>query len=191
MILILDNYDSFTYNLYQYLGIYKKEVEVLRSDAISLEDLNQKKPSGLLLSPGPGHPSESGITLDAIRQYAGKIPILGVCLGHQAIGMYFGGKIMQAGKIMHGKRSNIFHSGEGIFQGLKNPFLATRYHSLVIDRDSIPNSLKIIAESDDGEIMGIQHKEYNNLWGIQFHPESILSEEGLALVRNFVNHCET
>ncbi|MFH2011302.1 MAG: aminodeoxychorismate/anthranilate synthase component II [Pseudomonadota bacterium] len=185
MLLMIDNYDSFTYNLVQYFGELGEEVKVYRNDKISIEDIDELKPRGLTISPGPGRPGDAGISLDAIRHFAGKIPILGVCLGHQSIGEAFGGRIIGAKKIMHGKTSLIHHNNKGIFKDLPNPFSATRYHSLVIDRGTLPDCLKVSAESENGEIMGVRHKEYP-IEGIQFHPESILTRVGKDLLKNFL-----
>ncbi|PID46795.1 MAG: anthranilate/aminodeoxychorismate synthase component II [Proteobacteria bacterium] len=188
---MIDNYDSFTYNLVQYLGELGAEVEVHRNDQISINDIYAMAPERIMLSPGPCTPSEAGVSLETIRTFAGKLPLLGVCLGHQAIGQAFGGKIVRAAEIMHGKTSPIYHNNLGVFSGLKNPFTATRYHSLVIEKESIPDCLEITAwtEKEDGsldEIMGIRHKTLD-IEGVQFHPESILSEHGHDMLRNFLN----
>ena len=185
MLLMLDNYDSFTYNLVQYFGELGEEVRVVRNDAIDIEGIAALAPARIVVSPGPCTPAEAGVSLVVIREFAGKVPILGVCLGHQAIGQAFGGRIVHAGKVMHGKTSSISHAGQGVFAGLPSPFLATRYHSLAIERASLPDCLEITAESEDGEIMGVRHKEFE-LEGVQFHPESILSEHGHALLKNFL-----
>ena len=185
MILMIDNYDSFTWNLVQYLCELGAEVRVARNDEIGLEDIASMNPTGLVLSPGPCTPSEAGITLGAIRRFAGSVPILGVCLGHQAIGQAFGGEVVHAGKVMHGKTSTIRHDGRGVFRGVPNPFAATRYHSLAIRRGNLPGCLEVTAESEDGEIMGVRHRTLA-VEGVQFHPESILSEHGHALLRNFL-----
>ncbi len=182
---MIDNYDSFTYNLVQYLQMLSADVAVRRNDEITLEDIRRAKPDAILISPGPCTPKEAGISVDVIREFHKEIPILGVCLGHQSIGYAFGARIVRAKRLMHGKTSQIFHTGEGIFEGLKNPFTAVRYHSLVIDKSTLPDVLKITAWSEDDEIMGIQHVEYP-LFGVQFHPESILSEEGMKLLENFL-----
>ncbi len=182
---MIDNYDSFTYNLVQYLQMLSVDVAVRRNDEITLEDIRRAKPDAILISPGPCTPKEAGISVDVIREFHKEIPILGVCLGHQSIGYAFGARIVRAKRLMHGKTSQIFHTGEGIFEGLKNPFTAVRYHSLVIDKSTLPDVLKITAWSEDDEIMGIQHVEYP-LFGVQFHPESILSEEGMKLLENFL-----
>ena len=185
MLLMIDNYDSFTYNLVQYFSELGQEVIVRRNDQLSIEDISNLNPEFLVISPGPCTPNEAGISLDIVNNFKGKIPILGVCLGHQTIGQAFGGKITHAQTIMHGKTSLIHHKNEGVFKGLKNPFTATRYHSLVIDRDSLPACFEITAWTDDNEIMGIRHKELF-LEGVQFHPESILSEHGHDLLENFI-----
>lgn len=184
-VLLIDNYDSFTYNLVHYLQVLSAEVAVRRNDQISLEEIERAKPEAIVISPGPCTPREAGISVDMIRKFYRDIPMLGVCLGHQAIGYAFGAGIVRAKNLMHGKTSTISHTGEGIFEGLKNPFTAVRYHSLVIDRATLPPFLKVTAWSEDGEIMGIQHVEYP-LFGVQFHPESILSEEGMSLLQNFL-----
>ena len=185
MLLVIDNYDSFTYNLVQYFGELGEEVRVVRNDAIDPAGIAALAPARIVISPGPCTPSEAGISLALIREFAGKLPILGVCLGHQAIGQAFGGRIVHAGRVMHGKTSNISHAGKGVFAGLPSPFLATRYRSLAIERASLPECLEITAESEDGEIMGVRHKRFA-LEGVQFHPESVLSEHGHALLKNFL-----
>ena len=185
MLLMIDNYDSFTYNLVQYFGELGEEVRVVRNDAIDVDGIAALAPARIVVSPGPCTPDEAGVSLALIREFAGKLPILGVCLGHQAIGQAFGGRIVHAGLVMHGKTSRISHAGRGVFAGLPSPFLATRYHSLAIERASLPGCLEITAESEDGEIMGVRHKEFE-LEGVQFHPESILSEHGHALLKNFL-----
>lgn len=185
MILVIDNYDSFTYNLVQYLGEMGHRLSVFRNDRITIDQIEEMNPGRIVISPGPCTPNEAGISVDVIKHFAGKIPILGVCLGHQAIGQAFGGEIVRAKRLMHGKTSLIEHDGEGVFRGLKNPFEATRYHSLVIRRETIPDCLQITAETDDREIMGVRHREYP-VEGVQFHPESILTTEGKKLLRNFV-----
>ena len=186
MILLLDNYDSFTYNLAQYLGELGCQVEVHRNDRVSVEQIAQRKPERIVISPGPCTPQEAGICVELIQKLAGKIPILGVCLGHQAIGAAFGGKIIRAPKLFHGKTSQIRHDGSGVFRGLPNPFTATRYHSLIVDRKSLPAELQVTAETDDGIIMGMQHREYP-LMGVQFHPESVLTDSGKQLLKNFLS----
>jgi anthranilate synthase component 2 len=186
---MIDNYDSFTYNLVQYLAEIGQEVKVVRNDKISIEEINKLNPQYIVISPGPCTPNEAGISLELIEAFKGKIPILGVCLGHQSIGQAFGGKIIHAQTIMHGKTSKISHNNKGVFKGIKNPFIATRYHSLVIDRESLPNCFDITAWTDDNEIMGIKHKELA-IEGVQFHPESILSEYGHDLLKNFLDQNE-
>lgn len=185
-LLMLDNYDSFTYNLVQYFGELGQEVAVVRNDQASVEDIARMQPDLICVSPGPCSPAEAGISVELIRAFAGKKPILGVCLGHQSIGAAFGGNIVRAGQQMHGKTSPITHTGTDVFSGLPSPYTVTRYHSLVIERSSMPDCLEITAESDDGEIMGVRHKTLP-VYGVQFHPESILSEHGHALLRNFLN----
>ena len=187
MILMIDNYDSFTYNLVQYLREMTPDVVVHRNDAITIEQVAAMNPAAIVISPGPGRPENAGISCDTIRTFAGKIPLLGVCLGHQAMGLTFGATITYAKKLMHGKTSDITCDGEGIFKGLGDrPFKAMRYHSLVIDRDTLPECLTVTATSEDGEIMGIRHKEFV-LSGIQFHPESIMTPVGKRILRNFLN----
>ena len=185
MILVIDNYDSFTYNLVQYLGEIGAEVKVYRNDQITVQEIEKLKPGRLLISPGPGRPNDAGISEEVVRRFAGKLPILGVCLGHQAIGEVFGGKIVRAKKLMHGKTSSIIHDGKTIFQGLPNPFPATRYHSLLVERESLPQVLEVSAWTKEGEIMGLRHKEYK-VEGVQFHPESILTKNGKQLLTNFL-----
>ena len=186
MLLMIDNYDSFTYNLVQYFGELKQEVVVFRNDEVSLDEIAALQPAQIVISPGPCTPNEAGISVPMIRRFAGEIPILGVCLGHQSIGQAFGGKIVHAKRVMHGKVSTIHHSGRGVFSGLREPFEATRYHSLVIERKSLPEALEVTAWTDDGEIMGVQHKNLA-VQGVQFHPESILTQFGHDLLRNFVS----
>lgn len=191
MMLMIDNYDSFTYNLVQYLGELGADVVVHRNDKISLKDIEQVQPERIMISPGPCTPNEAGISMEVIRHFAGKLPILGVCLGHQSIGQVFGGKIIHAKEIMHGKTSMIYHNNTGVFNGLTNPYEATRYHSLVIEKSSLPDCLEVTAwtENADGsmdEIMGVKHKELA-VEGVQFHPESILTEHGHDLLKNFLN----
>lgn len=186
MILVIDNFDSFTYNLVQYLGEIGEQIEVRRNNEISLADIEQLQPDRILLSPGPCTPNEAGICLDVIGHFKGKLPILGVCLGHQAIGQAFGGEVVRAEHLMHGKTSLIHHDGRTLFAGLANPFTATRYHSLIVKRETLPDCLEISAWTDAGEIMGLRHKEYT-IEGVQFHPESIITESGMLLLRNFVN----
>jgi len=185
MILVIDNYDSFTYNLVQYLGEMGVEIEVARNDELTVEEILKKKPKHLLISPGPCSPKEAGISVDIIKKLGGKIPILGVCLGHQSIGYAYGGDIIRAKKLMHGKTSQISHDGKGVFKGMPNPFKATRYHSLAIKKETLPDCLVVTAQSEDGEIMGVRHKSLP-VEGVQFHPESILTESGRILLRNFI-----
>ncbi len=185
MLLMIDNYDSFTYNLVQYFGELNVEVAVYRNDEITVEQVGALKPSQIVISPGPCTPNEAGISVPLIQRFAGAVPILGVCLGHQSIGQAFGGKIVHAKQVMHGKTSAIHHHAQGVFRGLPDPFLATRYHSLVIERESMPDCLEITAWTDDGEIMGVRHKSLP-IEGVQFHPESILTEHGHALLANFL-----
>jgi anthranilate synthase component 2 len=192
LIIVIDNYDSFTYNLVQYLGELARElpvasdIRVYRNDAIDLETIAQLKPDGILISPGPGRPEDAGISLQLIEKLGSKIPILGVCLGHQSIGQVFGGKIVSAPVLMHGKTSAIHHQNIGVFAGIDSPFTATRYHSLVIEPETIPDTLEITAWVEDGTIMGVRHRDYPYLQGVQFHPESILTEHGKSLLRNFL-----
>ena len=188
MIAVIDNYDSFTYNLVQYLGTLGAEPEVHRNDAITVEALAAKPLDGLVISPGPGEPRDAGISEDAIRALAGKVPILGVCLGHQALGEVYGGKVVRAARLMHGKTSPILHKGRGLFAGLENPFEATRYHSLIVERDGLPGTLEIVAWTPEGEIMGLKHRDHET-WGVQFHPESVLTTRGLKLIENFLTLC--
>ncbi len=188
MILMIDNYDSFTYNLVQYLGGFGQEVKVFRNDKIDLAKIKSLKPKGIVISPGPGRPEDAGISCAVIKEFSGKISILGVCLGHQAIGYSFGGKIIGAKKLMHGKTSLIYHNKKDIFHNIPNPFLATRYHSLIVERKSLPSSLQVIAETEEKEIMGLKHKDYP-LWGVQFHPESILTSSGKDILNNFIKLC--
>ncbi len=185
MILLIDNYDSFTYNLFHYLGELGAEVKVVRNDEISAKEALGMKPEGIVLSPGPCTPNEAGICLEVIEQAAGKMPILGVCLGHQAIGQVYGGKVVRAPEPMHGKLSRVHHNGRSVFRGLNNDFLATRYHSLTIDPPSMPAVLDVTATSEDGVIQGVMHKSHP-VHGVQFHPESIASENGHALLNNFL-----
>jgi len=185
MLLVIDNYDSFTYNLVQFLGELKQDVKVVRNDEIPASAIADMAPSHIVISPGPCTPNEAGISLDVIKAYAGKIPILGVCLGHQSIGQAFGGKIVRAARVMHGKTSMIQHDGKGVFSGLPNPFEATRYHSLLIERASIPDSLEITAHTAENEIMAVRHKTLP-VEGVQFHPESFLTKAGKDLLANFI-----
>ncbi len=186
MLLVIDNYDSFTYNLVQYLGELGQDPTVYRNDAISIAEIKKLKPKKIVISPGPGKPKDAGITEDVIKTFYKDIPILGVCLGHQAIGEVFGGKVVHAPYLMHGKTSPIHHDGKTVFKKLPNPFAATRYHSLVVDRKSVPKELEISAWTADNIIMGLRHKKYP-LEGIQFHPESILTEQGKPLLKNFLS----
>ena len=185
MLLMIDNYDSFTYNLVQYFGELGEEVRVFRNDKITLEEIENLRPARIVISPGPCSPEEAGISVPAIRKFAGKIPILGVCLGHQAIGAAFGGKIIRSAYLMHGKTSPIHHDGKELFKGLPNPFEATRYHSLVVERGTLPACLEMTAWVAEGEIMGLRHRELP-VWGVQFHPESILTVGGMELLRNYL-----
>ena len=187
-VLMIDNYDSFTYNLVQYLGELGADVVVHRNDAISVDDVVTMAPDAIVVSPGPCTPNEAGISVATIKRFAGERPILGVCLGHQAIGAAFGGDIVRAGRIMHGKTSPILHEGQGVFAGLPSPFEATRYHSLIVKKETLPEELELVAWTPEGEIMGLKHRKHET-WGVQFHPESILTEEGLALVANFLTLC--
>ncbi|MEH6639754.1 MAG: aminodeoxychorismate/anthranilate synthase component II [Porticoccaceae bacterium] len=195
MILMIDNYDSFTYNIVQYLGELKAEVKVVRNDEITIADIEKLAPEKIVISPGPCTPNEAGISLETVTAFGGKIPLLGICLGHQSIGQAFGGKIVRANQVMHGKTSLIFHNGEGVFRGLSQPFEATRYHSLVIDKASLPECLEITAwtQTDSGdmdEIMGVRHRDFTaegkGVEGVQFHPESILTQHGHDLLDNFL-----
>jgi anthranilate synthase component 2 len=197
VIIVIDNYDSFTYNLVQYLGELgselpvASEIQVYRNDQINLERIATLAPDGVVISPGPGRPEDAGISQELIRQLGANFPILGVCLGHQSIGQVFGGKIISAPVLMHGKTSEIHHTGVGVFRGLPNPFLATRYHSLAIERQSCPEVLEITAWVDDGTIMGVRHRNYPHIEGVQFHPESILTSAGKQLLRNFLESLPT
>lgn len=188
MILVIDNYDSFTYNLVQYIGEREKDIKVVRNDKITISEIKRLSPLCIIISPGPGRPADAGISCEIIREFKGLIPILGVCLGHQCIGEVFGGKIVEAPRLMHGKTSEIFHNGTFIFKDIPNPFIATRYHSLIIEPRSIPDCLEITAKTKEDEIMGIRHKEYP-IFGVQFHPESILTTEGKNILYNFLNLC--
>jgi anthranilate synthase/aminodeoxychorismate synthase-like glutamine amidotransferase len=191
MILVIDNYDSFTYNLVQYLGeISDKEIKVFRNDCLSIPEIQEMSPDAIIISPGPCTPKEAGISVDIIKYLGSSIPVLGVCLGHQSIGYAYGGDVIRAPYLMHGKISQIYHKGDSIFRGLSVPFNATRYHSLIIDRSTCPDCLQIIAETDDGLIMGIRHKEAP-VYGVQFHPESILTDGGKVLLKNFLQIADT
>ena len=186
MILMIDNYDSFTYNLVQYLAELGEKLVVYRNDKISIEEIKKLNPAHIVISPGPGRPSEAGISEEVIKEFGQNIPLLGVCLGHQGIGEVFGGKVIRADKLMHGKTSQIYHNNNPIFKGLSNPFEATRYHSLIVEKKSLPGVFQITAWTKDNEIMGIAHKNFP-IWGVQFHPESILTKEGKQLLKNFIN----
>lgn len=186
MILMIDNYDSFTYNLVQYLGEMGQELKVYRNDEITLDGIEKLRPERIVISPGPGNPSEAGISKAVIKTFGPKIPVLGVCLGHQCIGEVFGGDVVHAKTQMHGKTSQIYHNSKAIFKNLDNPFVATRYHSLIVKRTTLPKDLAITAETKDKEIMGLQHKKYP-IYGVQFHPESILTQAGKQILRNFLN----
>ncbi len=185
MILVIDNYDSFVYNLVQYLGELGAELKVFRNDAVSIDQIRQLQPEKIVISPGPGRPDQAGISEDVIRILGTQIPILGVCLGHQCLGEVYGGRVIRAREPMHGKTSLIYHTGTGIFHGLELPFEATRYHSLIVDRETLPQCLEIIAWTKDKTIMGLKHKEFP-VWGVQFHPESICTKEGKKLLKNFL-----
>ncbi|MDP2939331.1 MAG: aminodeoxychorismate/anthranilate synthase component II [Candidatus Omnitrophota bacterium] len=186
MILVIDNYDSFTYNLVQYLGELGEKMKIFRNDKLTLRDIKRLNPEKIVISPGPGYPSDAGISCDCIREFGRSIPILGVCLGHQCIGEVFGGRIVQARRLMHGKTSLIYHNGGTIFKGIENPFEGTRYHSLLVERKTFPKDLEIIAWTKQGEIMGLKHKTLR-LFGVQFHPESILTKPGKKLLKNFLD----
>jgi anthranilate synthase component 2 len=185
MLLMIDNYDSFTFNIVQYFGQLGEDVQVHRNDKITVAEIEALKPAKLVISPGPCSPDEAGISVSAIKHFAGTIPILGVCLGHQSIGAAFGGNVVRSASLMHGKTSPVIHNGKELFAGLPNPFLATRYHSLVVDRPTLPGCLEVTAWVENGEIMGLRHKELP-VWGVQFHPESILTEYGMELLKNFL-----
>ncbi|MEO0431257.1 MAG: aminodeoxychorismate/anthranilate synthase component II [Cyanobacteria bacterium J06656_5] len=193
MILVIDNYDSFTYNLVQYLGelghtlAVASDIQVFRNDQISLEQIRALAPAGILISPGPGTPNDAGISLELIKDLGPTIPILGVCLGHQSIGQVFGGTVTAASELMHGKTSPVIHTQQGVFAGLENPLTATRYHSLIVDRDSCPQCLEITAWLEDGTIMGLRHRQYPHIQGVQFHPESVLTQSGKRLLHNFLS----
>ena len=185
MILMLDNYDSFTYNLVQYLGELGAEVSVFRNDEVSIEEIERLQPSHIVISPGPCTPDEAGITLELVARMAGRVPLLGVCLGHQAIGQAFGGKVVRARQVMHGKVSRISHDGKGVFEKIPDRFTATRYHSLVVERETLPACLEVTAQSEDGEIMGLRHRD-QAVEGVQFHPEALLTEHGHKMLQNFI-----
>lgn len=186
MILLFDNYDSFTFNLYQYIGVFDNDITVARNDRITIADIENMKPDRIILSPGPKSPSEAGICIEVIKHFAGKIPILGICLGHQCIGEAYGATVSYASRIVHGKQSDIVHDGASIFNGVYSPIKAARYHSLSIVESTLPDCLQVIGKSDDGEIMAIKHREYDVV-GLQFHPESIYTEHGKRLIENFIN----
>ena len=196
MLLVIDNYDSFTFNLVQYLGELANEhplaanVRVERNDALTLSDIRRLAPKALLISPGPGDPDQAGICLDVLRELGPELPILGVCLGHQCLGQVFGGQVVRAGELMHGKTSPVHHSGLGVFEGLPDPLTATRYHSLIVDRATLPEALEVTAWLEDGTIMGLRHRQCPHLQGVQFHPESVLTESGHALLANFLRQAE-
>ncbi|KRP33260.1 MAG: anthranilate synthase [Verrucomicrobia subdivision 6 bacterium BACL9 MAG-120924-bin69] len=185
MLLVIDNYDSFTYNLVQYFGELGADPQVKRNDAITPEEVEKMRPSKIVISPGPGTPADAGISMELIRRFGAKVPLLGVCLGHQCIGEVYGGKVVRAGRLMHGKTSPIQHDGRGVFAQLPNPFEATRYHSLIVEAESVPSCLEVSAKTAEGEIMGLRHRQ-NPVHGVQFHPESILSKEGKDLLANFL-----
>lgn len=185
MILMIDNYDSFTYNLYQYVGEIYKDIKVVRNDKVTIQDIKKIDLEGIIISPGPGTPDDAGISVEVIKSFAGTVPILGICLGHQSIAKAFGGEVVGADKIMHGKTSIIKHNGEELFYGLKNPLKVMRYHSLIADKEKLPASLKVTAETEDGVIMGIKHVKYK-VYGLQFHPESYFTESGRDLIKNFL-----
>lgn len=185
MLLVIDNYDSFTYNLVQYFGELGAEMEIFRNDQISLSKIRKLKPERICISPGPCTPNEAGISNEVVLEFGPRLPVLGVCLGHQCIGHSFGGKVVRADRLMHGKTSMIHHDGKGLFKGLSNPFEATRYHSLLIKPDTVPDCLEVTAKTEEGEIMGVRHREYP-IYGVQFHPESILTTEGKMLLKNFL-----
>lgn len=197
MIIVIDNYDSFTYNIVQYLGELAAEfpiaadIKVFRNDKISVDEVRALNPEFVVISPGPGRPEDAGISLNLIEQLGSSLPILGVCLGHQSIGQVFGGKIVSAPELMHGKTSQVSHTGVGVFRGLENPLTATRYHSLVIDRDTCPDVLEITAWVEDGTIMGVRHRNYPHIQGVQFHPESVLTSSGKQLLRNFLEQLQS
>jgi len=190
MLLMVDNYDSFTYNLVQYLGELGEEIVVKRNDCVTLKEIENMTPDRIVISPGPCTPKEAGISVELVQKFAGKIPIIGVCLGHQSIGAAFGAEIVRADKLMHGKTSMIHHDGKTVFSNIDNPFVATRYHSLIIKKDTLPDEFEVSAWTDDGTIMGIRHKEYV-LEGLQFHPESILTDAGKKILRNFIKRSES
>ncbi len=189
MILLIDNYDSFTYNIFQYFGVLGAKVKVVRNDEVTVADIRRIKPEAIVLSPGPGNPDEAGVTLEAIESLAGVFPMLGVCLGHQSIGQVFGGRVIRAGRLMHGKTSIVKHKSLGVFQGLPNPLEVTRYHSLIVERDTLPRCLEVTASTEDGLIMGLRHKKFM-IEGVQFHPESYTTEHGLQMFKNFLDQAK-
>lgn len=186
MILVIDNYDSFTYNIVQFLGQMGADIQVARNDELTLDEIRALAPTHIVVSPGPGTPDDGGVSLDVIRELGATTPVLGVCLGHQCIGQAYGGVVHRAGRQMHGKVSDVYHDGDGLFAGMPNPFVATRYHSLIVDENTLPDVLAVTARTDQGEIMGLKHREYP-VYGVQFHPESILTECGPQLLQNFLN----
>ena len=186
MILVIDNYDSFTYNIVQFLGQMGADIQVVRNDEVTLDEIKALAPTHIVVSPGPGTPDDGGVSLDVIRELGATTPVLGVCLGHQCIGQAYGGIVHRAGRLMHGKVSDVYHNGDGLFAGLPNPFVATRYHSLIVEEDTLPDVLEITARTDQGEIMGLRHKHYP-VYGVQFHPESVLTECGPQILQNFLN----
>jgi anthranilate synthase/aminodeoxychorismate synthase-like glutamine amidotransferase len=186
MIVVVDNYDSFTYNLVQYLAQLGAIVEVFRNDAVSVEGISQMNPEGILISPGPGTPDSAGISLDVVSRFGGRLPLLGVCLGHQSIGQVYGAPVVRADRLMHGRTSTIEHDGRGVFRGLPSPFTATRYHSLILKADSLGDELELTAWTEQGEVMGVRHRRLKDVEGVQFHPESFLTEHGHALLENFL-----
>lgn len=185
MLLVIDNYDSFTYNLVQYFGELGADLEVYRNDEITIDEIREKNPEQICISPGPCTPREAGISCDVIREFGETLPVLGVCLGHQCLAHVYGAEVVRADRLMHGKTSPIIHHDDGVFAGLENPFIATRYHSLIVKRDTIPDFLEITAETEEGEVMGLKHRDHH-LYGVQFHPESILTKEGKKLLKNFL-----
>ena len=188
MIAVIDNYDSFTYNLVQYLGTLGAEIEVFRNDVLTVDALAARPIEGLVISPGPGEPRDAGISEGAIQALAGLVPVLGVCLVHQALGEVYGGRVVRAARLMHGKTSPILHKGRGLFAGIDNPFEATRYHSLIVERETLPEALELMAWTPEGEVMGLKHKQHET-WGVQFHPESVLTRSGMKLMENFLVLC--
>lgn len=186
MILLIDNYDSFTYNLYQYIGIFEDDIKVVRNDEITIDEIRQMNPQRIVLSPGPKNPKEAGICMDVVKEFYDKIPILGICLGHQCIGEALGGTVSYAKALFHGKQSTIIHDGTSIFSGIDSPIKVARYHSLAVQRDTLPKELKVLAETEDGEIMAMRHREYPVV-GLQFHPESIYTQHGKRMIENFIN----